>query len=261
MPSPRLRLATGLRVTDRGDGSLQVGLHTDRRLVLPDEPPIRQLLTRLRHPADPDRMSATERAIVDRLTAAGLLEQEVVAAPDPPASSGAVAVLAPDPEAALVRRLLAEADLTEARGGVDTALALVVSVGAEPRRTDLDAIVQTDRPHLLVTSVAGRTRIGPCVVPGLTACLRCLDEHMADRDPRHVRIVDQHVDVDRTDRPRRGDLALALAWAVRDVAALLAGDRPTTWSATVTLCPDGPLSQEWRRHPRCGCAWGDLLAG
>ncbi len=261
MPSPRLCLAAGLRVTDRGDGSLQVGLHADRRLLLPDEPTVRQLLTRLRHPADPDRMSADERALLDRLTAAGLLEQEGVESPDPPGSSGTVAVLAPDPAAALVRRLLAEADLTESRGGLDAALALVVSIGAEPRRTDLDAIVQTDRPHLLVTSVAGRTRIGPCVVPGLTACLRCLDEHLADRDPRHVRIIDQYVDVDRTDRPRPGDLALALAWAVRDVAALLAGDRPTTWSATATLRPDGPLVQEWHRHPRCGCAWGDLLAG
>lgn len=261
MPSPRLCLAQGLRVTDRGDGTLQVGLHADRRVLLPDEPPVRELLTRLKHPADPDRMSATERAVLDRLTAAGLLEREVVESPAPTGSSGTVAVLAPDPAAALVRRLLSEADLTESRGGVDAALALVVSVGAEPRRADLDAIVQTDRPHLLVTSVAGRTRIGPCVVPGLTACLRCLDEHLADRDPRHVRIIDQHVDVDRTDRPRPGDLALALAWAVRDVAALLAGDRPTTWSATATLRPDGPLVQEWRRHPRCGCAWGDLLAG
>ncbi|MGH3346758.1 MAG: hypothetical protein ACRDO4_07230 [Nocardioides sp.] len=261
MPSPRVRLAAGLRVTDRGDGSLQVGLHPDRRLLLPDDAPVRALLTRLRHPADPGRMSESERSLVDRLTAAGLLEQEHAATPEATATSGTVQILAPDPAAALTRRLLADAGLTESRGGGDAALTLVVSVGAEPRRTDLDAIVQTDRPHLLVTSVAGRTRIGPCVVPGLTACLRCLDEHQADRDPRHVRVVDQHVVVDHTDRPRPGDLALALAWAVRDVAVLLDGERPTTWSASVTLRPEGPHVHEWRRHPRCGCAWGDLLAG
>lgn len=254
--SSRLRLAVGLRVTERGDGRLQVGLHHDHRLLLADDPSVRQLLTRLRHLLDPDRTTAAERAVIEQLAVAGLLEHE-----DPSPTPGSVEVLAPEPFAALARRLLAEAALPESRGGLDPALTLVVSVGAEPSRTGLDAIVQADRPHLLVTSVAGRTRVGPCVVPGLTACLRCLDEHLADRDPRHARVVDQHVTVDRTYRPPSGDLALALAWAVRDVATLLRGDRPTTWSATVMLRPDGPQLDEWSRHPRCGCAWGELLAG
>jgi hypothetical protein len=253
----RLRLAAGLRVSERGDGRLQIGLHPDRRALLPDEPQARQLLSRLRYPVDPDRLPPAERSIVGTLLARGLLE------PDLPRHqpTAAVELLAPEPTAALARRLLAEAALPEARADADPALTLLVSVGAEPRRTDVDAIVQGDRPHLLVTSVAGRTRIGPCVVPGLTACLRCFDEHLADRDPRHIRVVDQHVATDHADRPQPAELAWALAWAVRDVAALLAGDQPTTWSATVTLQPEGPLHQRWFRHPRCGCAWGDLLAG
>lgn len=259
MSPPRLRLAAGLRVTERGDGSLQVGLHPDRRLLLPDEPPVRQLLARLRHPVAPDRMPSPERAVIDRLALAGLLESSESRGAQAPAV--AVELIAPDPVAALARPMLADAALTESRGSLDPALTLVVTVGAEPLRADVDVIVQGDRAHLLVTSVAGRTRIGPCVVPGLTACLRCLDEHLADRDPRHARVIGEHVDIDHTDRPRPGDLPLALAWAIRDVATLLDGDRPSTWSATVTLQPDGPRVQQWRRHPRCGCAWGDLLAG
>jgi hypothetical protein len=253
----RLRLAAGLRVSERGDGRVQVGLHPDRRALLPDEPPTRQLLERLRHPVDPDRLTPAERVVVESLLVEGLLE------PDLPthAPPAGIELVAPEPAAALARRLLAEAALPEARADADPALTLLVSVGAEPRRTDVDAIVQADRPHLLVTSVAGRTRIGPCVVPGLTACLRCLDEHLADRDPRHVRVVDQHVTIDHADRPRPADLAWALAWAIRDVATLLAGELPSTWSATVTLQPSGPIHQRWFRHPRCGCAWGDLLAG
>ena len=54
-------------------------------------------------------------------------------------------------------------------------------------------------------------------------------------------------------------LLLALAWAARDLGRWVEGDRPTTWSASVEL-GEVPRVQSWRRHPRCGCAWGDALA-
>jgi len=257
----RVRLAPGLRVTERRDGSLQVGLQVDRRLVLPDQRPVRELLARLRHPVDPAGLSDAERVLAERLAAAGLLDDvNDVARRTATRSAAPIEVVADDAAGALARRLLVEAGLTAARGPDAPALTLVVTGGAEPPRPDLDRLAQADRPHLPVTSVAGRVRVGPCVVPGLTACVRCVDEHLADRDPSHPRLVAEHLVADRADVPRPADLALGLAWAVRDVVALLDGDRPTTWSATVDLTPGGPVTHEWRRHPRCGCAWGDLLA-
>jgi hypothetical protein len=259
--SSRLVLAPGLRVTERRGRTLQVGLFADRRLVLPDEPAVRELLARLRHPVDPARLSGADRLLAERLRAAGLLDdQQDVARRAAVRAAASVEVLADEAAGALARRLLVEAELTPARGSDDPALTLVVTRGAEPSRRDVDRLAQADRPHLLVTSVAGRVRVGPCVVPGLTACVRCLDEHLADRDPSHPRLVTEHVAPDRADVPQPGDLALALAWAVRDVVSLLDGDRPTTWSATIDLTAGGPVSHAWRRHPRCGCAWGDLLA-
>ena len=261
MTSRRVRLAPGLRVTERGDGTLQVGLHTDRALVVPDDPGVRAVLARLRHHVDPTALTDPERRLADRLAAAHLLEDAAdVSARAATRAAASIEVLADDATGALVRRLLVGAGLAAAHAADDVVLSLVVTVGAEPPRPDLDRLAQADRPHLLVTSVAGRVRVGPCVVPGLTACVRCLDEHLADRDPAHARLVAEHLAADRADLPRPGELALGLAWAVRDVVALLDGDRPTTWSATVDLTRNGPRTHAWRRHPRCGCAWGDLLA-
>ncbi len=41
MSEPRLRLRPGIRVSERSDRTLQVGLHPGRRLVLPDDPAVR----------------------------------------------------------------------------------------------------------------------------------------------------------------------------------------------------------------------------
>ena len=261
MPRPRVRLRPGLRVSVRSDTTLQVGLHPGHRVVLPDLPHVRALLTMLVHGVEAERLDDDQCEPLRRLSEGGLLldaDDEVVRSRA--RERGRVEVVASAAVSATVKRMLSDAGLVESRGR-RSAVALVVATGAEAPRTEIDRLVQGDRPHLLVSGVAGRLRVGPFVVPGLTACLRCVDEHLTDRDPRHPLVVEQHLDVDPTDHPRPVDLQLALAWAVRDVVALLEGDRPTTWSATVDLEPDGPVTQRWRRHPRCGCAWGDALAG
>ena len=261
MSRPRVRLRPGLRVSVRGNATLQVGLHPGHRVVLPDLPHVRALLTLLGHGVDAERLADDQREPLRRLGRGGLLldaDDDVVRSRA--RERGRVEVVASQAVQPTVTRLLAEAGLIVSREGRPS-VALIVTTGSETRRADIDRLVQTDRAHLLVSAVAGRLRVGPCVVPGLTACLRCVDEHLTDRDPRHPLVVEQHLDVDPADQPRPVDLQLGLVWAVRDVVALLEGDRPTTWSATVDLEPDGPVTQRWRRHPRCGCAWGDALAG
>lgn len=261
-PRARHRLRPGCRTSRRAPGLLQVGLDDDRRLLLPDSAAAQRLLRLLAHGVDPARLRPQELVLFQRLLAAGVL----VPVDDGEARSrmraGArVAVMAPQPVHAAVRRMLAVAGLPEARSGTPPTARLLVTVGAEPRREVVDDSMQEDRPHLLVTEVAGRVRVGPCVVPGLTACLRCVDEHRTDRDPRHPLLVEQHLQPDPGDRAAEADRQLALAWAVRDLVALVEGDRPTSWSATIELRADGPVTRTWSRHPRCGCAWGDAVAG
>lgn len=260
MTEPRLRLRPGLRVSGRSDSTLQVGLHPGRRLALPDDPAVRGALALLGHGVAPGRLDVDQREVAGRLADAGLVsDPDEDVARCRAAERALVEVRATGAVRTTLVRLLGDADVRVTPGSAAT-VALVVTIGAEPRRETVDELVRADRPHLLLTSVAGRLRVGPFVVPGLTACLRCLDEHVTDRDPRHPLVVEQHLAPDPTDLPARPDLQLALAWAARDVVGLISGDRPTTWSATVDIERAGPVMQQWRRHPRCGCAWGDALA-
>lgn len=260
-PGAWLRLRPGVRVSVRSPDQLQVGLHHDRRLALPASADVRRFLARLAHGVPAAPPAAADLALLRRLQAADLVcSPDEAAVRERARQAAVVAVDAPSGVAEQLWALLGRAGLgaRPAKGRPD--VSLVVTTGAEPRRELVDRLVQDDRPHLLVTAVAGTVRIGPCVVPGLTACLRCVDEHHTDRDPRHPLVVEQHLDPDPDDRVAPHDLQLGLSWAVRDLVALVEGDRPSTWSATVELTASGPRTRAWRRHPRCGCAWGDALA-
>lgn len=146
--------------------------------------------------------------------------------------------------------------------GFPTATLLVTT--GEPLRAAVDALARDDLPHLLVALHPDRVRIGPFVVPGRTACLRCLDAHAADRDP-HRGAVLMRLEAERAQDalPASYDPALAslaLAWAVRDLTRFLDGEKPATWSTTVVVGVDlGVEHRRWLRHPGCGCAWGDAL--
>src|SRR5688572_17628158 len=73
MPEPRLRLRPGIRVSERSDRTLQVGLHPGRRVVLRDEPAVRAALTLLGHGVEPGRVDLDQHDLLGRLTTAGLV--------------------------------------------------------------------------------------------------------------------------------------------------------------------------------------------
>lgn len=140
---------------------------------------------------------------------------------------------------------------------------LLLSVG-EVARERLDRLVADRVPHLVVRLVDGVVTIGPFVVPGETACLRCVDLHLATDDPVYPALVAQHAEArpvaarDGWPEPRDLPLAtLATAWAVRDLCTWAEGDRPATWSATVRLEAGlaGLTDVQWLRHPGCSCFW------
>jgi bacteriocin biosynthesis cyclodehydratase domain-containing protein len=285
-------LRPGTHVLRRGAGELQVGLDPDRALVLPDNAPVRESFRLLGVSADLGEHA--DPGVVDLLAEHDLLVDErallpLLASPDLPrpataalarsagSSLGAVRDArrrsrteavgfgpadGPDLRGDLVT-LLREAGLRELRGRSAPDCGVLVGVG-EPHREQLDAWTRAGTPHLLVRLTEGRAVVGPFVVPGRTACLRCLDAHHADADPAWPLLVRQYAAaavrerVDGAPEPVDPLLArLALAWAARDLAAYVDGGRPSTWSTTVTLQarPDEVESQAWLRHPACSCSW------
>ncbi|GAB6984037.1 hypothetical protein [Nocardioides pyridinolyticus] len=235
-------LRPGLHVARRDDHHLQVGIDPPWRAVLPDHPDVRRLLDDLTAGRSPAPASvAAQRALAD-LAAAGLLAE-----PEP--ADRVVALGAGVPQ---VERLLREAGCA-----VDPAAPVaLVGVSGEVPRADADAEVHAGRPHLVLAAHAHGWTVGPFVVPGRTACLRCVDAHRGHHDPRRALVVEQLAGLPAA--PDDPTLAtLAAAWAVRDLLTFLGGGEPATWSATVELGPTlPPRRRTWERHPHCGCAWG-----
>jgi len=299
-PPRRAMLRPGLRATRRDDTTLQVGLDPAGRVVLPDLPPVRALLSALLVGNEPDLSTPPARQSWARLIAAGLLvdrqcvtaalarakdvrQRAAVTAAYAAHGADATRRLRTRAEARVtvrlplrnprapdwgetVHRLLRGSGLGLAPPGDDFgATAALVVTDSEPAREDLDTPLRTGEPHLLLATIEGRVRLGPFVVPGRTACLRCVDAHLEELDYRRSLVVRQYADAETADAdvPVPDDPALmtmALAWAARDLVAFVDGDRPSTWSATVAVEAGlGLHRQDWQRHPHCGCCWGDLL--
>jgi bacteriocin biosynthesis cyclodehydratase domain-containing protein len=159
--------------------------------------------------------------------------------------------------------LLIRAGVRVVADGSPVDATLVICRG-ELAREVLDPLIRAGTPHVVVRLVDGSALIGPFVVPGVTACLRCVDAHQSIGDPDHVPVTNRYVRATARARadgvPDVTDPVLAnvaVAWAVRDVVAHLEGRRPATWSRTLVL-DDDPSSQReavWPRHPECGCCW------
>lgn len=249
-------LRPGLHVVRRDDQHLQVGIDPPWRLVVPDRPDVQRLLVDLEAGRSPAPDTPEARRVLLALARAGMLaEPEPQHAAQPPA---AVSVHGNGPAVAEAVRVLRATGCPVANG--DGAVALLVTDG-EARRSDVDVHVRDGRPHLVVAGSALGYTIGPFVVPGATACLRCVDAHRGEHDPRRAVVVEQ-----LGGRPGGPDdpalRTLAAAWAVRDVLSYLAGRSPATWSATITVGLDlVPVRHAWARHPHCGCSWAQGLVG
>jgi len=289
----RPALRPGLRVVRRDDRHLQVGIDPPLRAIVPDEAPVRRLLEDLsggdpRRPIGPADTPAAARCLqtlhqhgllvdataLDRALATGE-DRAAAAAVFAQSGAGAEGVLtartgsgvrvdaAPDVRQSAHRLLRAAGVSLTDEPEREAGIVLLVSPGPLPRDA-LDPFVRDGRAHAVVTPAGGGFTVGPFVVPGLTACLRCVDAHLAEHDPRRAVVLEQcGRQAPGPVEPRDPTLlALAVAWAVRDVIRFVDGEAPATWSATVTIGADAmPVHREWDRHPHCGCSWGDALVG
>lgn len=255
----RPRLAPGLRVVRRGLDHFQVGLYDDRRVLLPRTEDVEHTLASLLEGTAPSEDPASA-AVLERLDRNGCVAWE----PSDRRGSRSVAIIGrlavpglPDLDG-----LLGAAGVAITASPLDAEVVLVLSAG-ELDRDRLDPLIRSRVTHLVVRLVDGGAVLGPFVVPGATACLRCVDAHLSVPDPDHVAVTSRYV---RATARARSDgvpdldaalTAVALAWAVRDVVAHLDGGEPSTWSRTVHLgaAPTRQAEHRWLRHPRCGCCW------
>ncbi|MFD3536944.1 TOMM precursor leader peptide-binding protein [Streptomyces sp. NPDC058664] len=148
-------------------------------------------------------------------------------------------------------------------GSGDAGLSLVVvtprdGLGAYvPDPLPAQRWVATGTPHLYAGVLEATGTVGPLVLPGGTACARCLQEERTDREPVWPRLLAQW----RSGAPHplpACDLGLATAvagLAAAHALAFLDGDLPastgTRWSVSLPLL-------EWRverlaPHPACPC--------
>jgi bacteriocin biosynthesis cyclodehydratase domain-containing protein len=113
-------------------------------------------------------------------------------------------------------------------------------------------------PHLVVSASEAIGIVGPLVMPGRTACLRCLDLLRADHDPAWPLILAQLAD--RPPGPLACDAPLAAAVAAQATSQVLAVIDGAPSAVAVT---NGTLELvlpgwQWRRrtwppHPECSC--------
>lgn len=140
-----------------------------------------------------------------------------------------------------------------------------------------DQLLRDGTPHLFVGVRETTAVVGPLVVPGESACLRCLDLRRADRDPAWPLIAAQLAAAPPGAPAPACDVALAslaasvaalqtLAWIDAGKAVTRLSGRPAlpalpalpaTFDGTleVTL-PDWRIRRRpWSPHPSCGCHW------
>ena len=265
-------LRPGLAVARHDATHLQVGLDPPHRVVVPDLPEVRRLLDAVAAGDPLPELDATTWTALHALSRTGALVEAGSPRLSAPAqaqfgaaaatrladrATARVGVRGPREVVGLAERLLRESGAGIAGSDELADVCLVASSGEVPRAA-LDGLLRDSTPHLVLTGAVGSLRLGPFVVPGLTACLRCVDAHLAEADPRRALVVEQVAVAPGADGPPTDPalMALAVGWAVRDLLRFVEGDRPSTWSATHHIGPtDEPVTRQWSRHPHCGCAW------
>jgi hypothetical protein len=135
---------------------------------------------------------------------------------------------------------------------------LAVLVGVHDHELT-SALVREHVPHLAASASEAIGVVGPLVVPGQSACLRCLDLARSDRDPAWPLILAQLAGGEP--HPAACDAALATAVAAQAASQALAFvDRATPASAAVNgtlelVLPDWQWRRRtWLPHYKCSCS-------
>lgn len=157
------------------------------------------------------------------------------------------------PRRAAAARLLREAGAHMAAGGREDLDVIVVVTGGALDVARTWRLMGDGIPHLPVAWEGAAVTVGPLVIPGVTACLRCVDLHRRDDDPVWPALAAQLTRRGR--HPEETVLALtAAASALRRVTALVDGHEDLgSVSERFSLAGTLVTTEHWPAHPECGC--------
>lgn len=161
--------------------------------------------------------------------------------------------------AAVARAIGRIAPGTDVRRPVAADACEMAVLTAGPLLSRCDAYVQSGVPHLPVRVDEGGASIGPLVLPGASACLRCVEIGRSERDADWPRLAAQR---DLGPAPSSGVVLATLAAAhtvVQVLGHLDGGAAPAAVDGTLEITmPGGTVRRRSRRpHPACGCRWAD----
>lgn len=140
--------------------------------------------------------------------------------------------------------------------GLHIDLTIVATDMLESDRVVTEGLVRADEPHLLVRSRAGGAVVGPLVIPGQTACLRCTDLTRRDADDAWPTLLLQLARIWSPPTPAVAGWAGGVA--ATQSLAFLQGRRPETFGATIEMAAADLVTRwrSWSMHAGCGCGWG-----
>ena len=227
------------------------------RLVLADRPGLAAMLrlidgshpvTALEQRAASVGFDSSVPALLDELAALGALTAS--------RSKRLPVELHCDGPTSLLRPLFAAAIAPDAvldSPGREPVLTVFVHAG-EPDRRTLQAATTAGRVHLPVVLDHDRAHVGPLVVPGHSACLACLDAHLARWNPAWPALLD-HARPARglSDVPALGPaIAVALAETVGDLRRFR---EPHVVGRRLTIGPDPRELSDFEVpiSSSCGC--------
>lgn len=259
---PPTQLLRPLITAWRGEGSLQVGLDNSAVLLDGVPPQIDDAIQLLTEPHTKAQLAARlpdlDRSWVEWLCA-HLGSAKLLATP--PRPRGQVLVcgygpLARDLAAALTlsgvqTRSLPNAEISTFAD--PDALVVLADHQIEPDRAVTSQLASNQVPHLVVRLEPARGIVGPLVVPGQTACVRCDDLAHCHLDDQWPLLLAQLCTTTAT--PDAGLLGWAVATAVAQVRAWLDHQPPETLGRCLELdSADFRLrSRSWPMQPTCGC--------
>ncbi len=159
--------------------------------------------------------------------------------------------------ARLVAGLLAQEQLPMTPDA-NAATLLVVAADQEPSRDVADEAMRSGRPFLCVGVRELVGLVGPFVVPGRTACLRCVDLSRSQLDPCWPTLLAaaQSGPAKVASCPP-SLIAATAAYAAQEIALWGSGALPVCCDSVVEI-PHGLGEVQtiaYPPHPECGCGW------
>lgn len=118
-----------------------------------------------------------------------------------------------------------------------------------------------ESPHLPVSVHRAKASVGPLVIPGRSACLRCVHLHCRDQDPAWSIVAEQWARA-RASWSHDVDPLVAMLAAVSAASMVRSwADAPESMDSCQVrwhLPEATPSIRRFAAHPTCGCLWSSL---